>query len=101
MEQVGVKAPIMMGLLVGCLFEKNRLGWVQTRNREQDDLLIGPFFRSVVVNRDTACGDVALFFAPGDVPGCSLDIRKVTHLMDNALEDNVGREGIAGFESHG
>lgn len=39
-----------------------------TRHREQDDLLVRPFFRGIVVDRYAAGGDLALIFRPWDVP---------------------------------
>lgn len=40
-----------------------------TGQREEDDLLVGPLLRSVVVDGDTARGDLRLLLGPGDVPG--------------------------------
>lgn len=40
-----------------------------TGESEEDDLLVGPLLGGVVVDGDTASGDVALVLGPGDVPG--------------------------------
>lgn len=39
-----------------------------TGQREQDDLLVGPLLGSVVVDGDTARGDLRLLLGPGNVP---------------------------------
>ena len=47
-----------------------RDGWQaggRTRKGEEDDLLVGPLLGSVVVNGDTARGDLALLLSPGNV----------------------------------
>lgn len=40
-----------------------------TGQREEDDLLVGPLLGRVVVDGDTARGDLRLLLGPGDVPG--------------------------------
>jgi hypothetical protein len=40
----------------------------RTRKSEDDDLLVGPLLGGVVVDGDTASGDVALLLSPWDVP---------------------------------
>jgi hypothetical protein len=40
-----------------------------TGEREDDDLLVGPFLGGVVVDGDTAGSDVTLLLSPGDVAG--------------------------------
>lgn len=42
-------------------------GGESTREGEEDDLLVGPLLGGVVVDGDTAGGDLALFLSPGDV----------------------------------
>lgn len=43
-------------------------GGESTREGEEDDLLVGPLLGGVVVDGDTAGGDLALVLRPGDVP---------------------------------
>jgi hypothetical protein len=42
-------------------------GGESTGEGEEDDLLVGPLLAGVVVNGDTAGGDLALVLGPGDV----------------------------------
>jgi hypothetical protein len=59
-----VKAPRK---LLGFLPVDRRLGVRRTRNREKDNLLICPFFGSIIVLGNAARGDVTLFVGVGNV----------------------------------
>jgi hypothetical protein len=57
-------------------------GGESTREGKENNLLVGPLLAGVVVDGDTAGGDLALVLGPGDVG-----------------EDNVFREAVTGLES--
>lgn len=69
-EQVGVKAPGVVEGVSETLFTVRAEAGSQyalTRHREEDDLLVGPLFGGIVVNRNTAGGDFAGLLGVGDV----------------------------------
>lgn len=72
------------------------------REREADDLLVGPFFRGVVVDGDAAGRDVAFFFGPGDVADIVSDrYIDIAELFKYLREHDVRGEVFTSVERHG
>lgn len=81
-EQTGVKAPVELNDIVSRVDEgramKREDQGGHTGKREEDNLLVGPLLGGVVVDGDTAGGDVSLLLSPGDVAG-GLLVSKDSH----------------------
>lgn len=71
-EQVGVKAPRDFGQADHQLLDHWPTGlagkhWRLTRDREEDNLLVRPLLRSIVVNRNATGRNVAALLRPGNI----------------------------------
>jgi hypothetical protein len=72
----------------------------RTGKSEEDDLLVGPLLGGVVVDGDTARGDLAGLLRPGDVTVVLVSWRDAIEFsVDNLREHDVLGEGVTSVET--
>lgn len=71
-----------------------------TRHGEEDDLLVGPLFRGIVVDGDATGGNVTALLGPWDVPRTvSEAILRHCPIHRYLLEDHVTGKRVTWLES--
>lgn len=61
-----------------------------TGEGEEDNLLVGPLLGGVVVDGDTAGGDVALLLSPGDVAVGGIEVSTGSFFMPDGSGEKMG-----------